>query len=106
MFDERDSADLEARIDAGRGWGSARMSWGYHVRASVKHHYLCMTAPKVACTTVKRTLHALEGLDTAHDDEDVHDQGVEFRLSTVPSVGSQSSSFRGLAAIRLRAQPI
>ncbi len=77
--------DLTHRIEASRSFPGVRLSWGYHVRVSARHRYLCMTVPKVACTTVKRTLHALEGLDTVHDDEDVHEQGVDLRMEHWPS---------------------
>lgn len=33
-------------------------------RCSLVHRYVCMTVPKVGCSTVRRTLHAFEGLGT------------------------------------------
>lgn len=75
----RARGDLEASIEASLEAHGA--SWGYHSRASTAHRYLCMTVPKVGCTTLKRTLHAFEGLSTASDWGEIHDQGAELRLS-------------------------
>jgi hypothetical protein len=40
-----------------------------------------MTTPKVACSTVKLALHALEGLPQAAQESDVHDMGQEMQLA-------------------------
>ncbi len=53
----------------------------YHSRASTRHKYLTVATPKVACTTIKRTLHALEGLPPPDPWWDVHDAAPELRLS-------------------------
>jgi hypothetical protein len=53
----------------------------YHSRASQRHNYLTVATPKVACTTIKRTLHALEGLPPADPWWAVHDAGEALRLS-------------------------
>ncbi|HVV38615.1 MAG TPA: sulfotransferase family protein [Acidimicrobiales bacterium] len=55
-------------------------TWDYHSRASLKHRYLTVATPKVGCTTIKRTLHALEGLPPADPWWAVHDEGEELRL--------------------------
>ena len=55
-------------------------TWDYHSRASLKHRYLTVATPKVGCTTIKRTLHALEGLPPADPWWAVHDEGVQLRL--------------------------
>lgn len=79
-----DSAEMEARIDAVRD-DRGRNSWTYHCRVSVDHRYVCMTVPKVASTTVKRALRELEGLPTAADDGELHQQGTFLALSTFSS---------------------
>jgi Sulfotransferase family len=65
---------LMARIEEARHREGFDISWGYHSRVSVEHRYVCMTVPKVACTTVKLTLHEFEGLPRAADWGMVHDQ--------------------------------
>ena len=55
-------------------------TWDYHSRASLKHRYLTVATPKVGCTTIKRTLHALEGLPPADPWWAVHDEGMQLRL--------------------------
>lgn len=72
---------LAARIDEARGRGGFDASWGYNSRVSIEHRYVCMTVPKVACTTVKLTLHEWEGLPPAADWGQVHDQDAP-RLSS------------------------
>lgn len=62
------------RIDAARDRLGFATSWGYHSRVSLEHRYVAMTVPKVACTTLKLTLHAFEGLPPADDWGQVHDQ--------------------------------
>jgi hypothetical protein len=79
-----DRAGLEAAIDASRERAGDN-SWTYHSRVSVAHRYVCMSVPKVACTTVKRTLHEFEGLSPAGDWGQVHDQGADLRLSSFAS---------------------
>jgi hypothetical protein len=58
-----------------------RTDWSasYNSRASRSRRFLCMTTPKVACSTVKRTLHVLEGLPLTPWWES-HDGGTEMRL--------------------------
>ena len=56
-------------------------TWDYHSRASLKHGYLTVATPKVGCTTVKRTLHAFEGLPPADPWWNVHDTGENLRLA-------------------------
>jgi hypothetical protein len=56
-------------------------TWTYHSRASMKHKYVTVATPKVGCTTIKRALHALEGLPPAEPWWAVHDAGDELRLS-------------------------
>ena len=56
-------------------------TWGYHSRASLRHNYLTVATPKVGCTTVKRTLHAFEGLPAADPWWHVHESGDELRLA-------------------------
>jgi hypothetical protein len=53
----------------------------YHSRASTKHRYLTVAVPKVGCTTMKRALHAFEGLAPADPWWAVHDAGESLRLS-------------------------
>jgi hypothetical protein len=72
---------LVGRIEARRGDDEFGQSWGYHSRVSVAHRYVCMTIPKVGCTTVKRTLHRFEGLAPLDDWGALHDQGEDLRLS-------------------------
>ena len=72
---------LTARIEEARHREGFDVSWGYHSRVSVEHRYVCMTVPKVACTTVKLTLHEFEGLPRAEDWGMVHDQDAP-RLSS------------------------
>lgn len=69
--------DLVKRIRA----VEADVSWGYHSRASVKHKYVTVTVPKVACSTIKRTLHVLEGLGRAERLAGEHEGGEGMRLS-------------------------
>jgi hypothetical protein len=59
--------------------------WTYHSRVSVVHRYLCIAVPKVASTTVKRTLHEFEGLPRAADSTELHSQGTDLALSTFSS---------------------
>lgn len=56
-------------------------TWTYHSRASARHSYLTVAVPKVGCTTLKRALHALEGLPPADPWWAVHDAGEQLRLS-------------------------
>ena len=56
-------------------------TWDYHSRASKRHKYLTVATPKVGCTTVKRTLHAFEGLPPADPWWAVHETGDELRLA-------------------------
>src|SRR5689334_5033842 len=56
-------------------------TWDYHSRASLQHRYVTVATPKVGCTTIKRTLHALEGLPPADPWWAVHDAGASMRLS-------------------------
>lgn len=58
-------------------------SWGYHSRVSIEHRYVCMTVPKVACTTVKRTLRAFEGLPEIADHGVLHENDEQPRLSSL-----------------------
>ncbi|MEY2418351.1 MAG: hypothetical protein QOG90_1031 [Actinomycetota bacterium] len=55
-------------------------TWDYHSRASLKHKYVTVATPKVGCTTIKRALHAWEGLPPADPWWDVHDRGEQLRL--------------------------
>ena len=70
-------SDLVKRIRA----VESDVSWGYHSRASVKHKYVTVTVPKVACSTIKRTLHVLEGLGPAERLALEHEGGEAMRLS-------------------------
>lgn len=51
-------------------------TWNYGSRVSTRWRYVCVTTPKVGCSTVKYALHALEGLPpiegwwTVHNDDD------------------------------------
>jgi hypothetical protein len=51
-------------------------SFYYHSRVSTDRRYLCMTIPKIACTTIKTTLHQFESgeppgpLGNIHEDEE------------------------------------
>jgi hypothetical protein len=56
-------------------------TWTYHSRASTRHKYLTVATPKVGCTTIKRTLHAFEGLPPAEPWWNVHETGDELRLA-------------------------
>jgi hypothetical protein len=57
------------------------ITWTYHSRASIKHKYLTVAVPKVACSTIKRTLHVFEGLGQAERLALEHGAGEEMRLS-------------------------
>jgi hypothetical protein len=57
------------------------ITWTYHSRASTKHKYLTVAVPKVACSTIKRTLHVFEGLGQAERLALEHGAGEEMRLS-------------------------
>jgi hypothetical protein len=63
----------------------SNISWTYHSRASTKFKYVTVTVPKVACSTMKRTLHALEGLGTAERLALEHQAGEGMRLSRFSS---------------------
>ena len=65
-------------------------TWDYHSRASLKHGYLTVATPKVGCTTIKRTLHALEGLPPADPWWAVHDEGVAMRLASFSARDQQT----------------
>ena len=56
-------------------------SWTYHSRVSERYRYITIATPKVGCTTIKRTLHELEGLPPAERLALVHDAGTGMRLS-------------------------
>jgi hypothetical protein len=47
-------------------------TWGYHSRVSPAHRYVCISIPKIACTTVKTVLRRLEGLP---ESPRIHDEG-------------------------------
>lgn len=55
----------------------------YFSRVSLAHRYLCLTVPKVGCTTVKRTLHEWEGIKVDESAE-VHTTGEELRAGAHP----------------------
>ena len=67
-------------IEARRDEPSFGQSWGYHSRVSIEHRYVYMAVPKVACTTVKRTLAELEGL-TPIERRNVHQDDRQLRLA-------------------------
>jgi hypothetical protein len=56
-------------------------TWSYHSRASTRHKFLTVATPKVGCTTIKRTLHAFEGLPPADPWWAVHETGDAMRLA-------------------------
>lgn len=53
-------------------------SFSFHSWVSVKHKYVCMTIPKVACSTVKATLHYMEGHPIPESLGDVHVKGTRL----------------------------
>ena len=58
-------------------------SFSYHSWVSVKHKYICMTVPKVACSTIKLLLNQLEGKPDPEDLGDIHDRGLHLSDFTV-----------------------
>lgn len=58
-------AELAAVVEAHRA--ATWSGWGYHARVSVPHRYVTIAVPKVACSTVKRTLHTFEGQSQYRD---------------------------------------
>lgn len=71
--------DLAARVRGAKD----TVSWYYHSRVSTRHKYVTVAVPKVACSTVKRTLHALEGIGPAERLALEHGAGEEMRLSRI-----------------------
>lgn len=57
------------------------VTWTYHSRFSSKHRYAAVAVPKVACSTIKRALHALEGIGPAERLALEHSAGEEMRFS-------------------------
>jgi hypothetical protein len=70
-------ASLIARIRAARDDDT----WRYHSRLSVRFRYVAVAVPKVGCTTIKRTLHELEGLPPEDREYYDHEGGQGMRLS-------------------------
>jgi hypothetical protein len=63
-------------------------SFRYHSWVSRQHRYICMTVPKVACTTVKMALHHLEGHTRNGDLEDIHNgkKGSRLKEFSIPEI--------------------
>jgi hypothetical protein len=82
-----DSAEL-ARLADEMVAEDINYSFSYHSWVSRKHNYLCMTVPKVACTTVKIALHHLEGHTREEDLEDIHDveKGSRMKAFSIPEI--------------------
>lgn len=64
--------ELAATIEARLAEESFSTTWSYHSRVSTARRYVCVSVPKVGCTTVKRTLRALEELPACDDWGDLH----------------------------------
>lgn len=69
--------DLVARVRA----AASDDVWHYHSRVSTQHRYIAVAVPKVACTTIKRTLHELEGLPRTERLVFDHEAGEQMRLA-------------------------
>jgi hypothetical protein len=95
--------DLAATIEAHRDDPSFGQSWGYHSRVSIDRRYVYMAVPKVACTTVKRTLLDLEGLGPM-DSGTVHQDDRQLRLArldpTQATTALQSDDWMRFAFVR------
>lgn len=68
--------DLVARRRAIDEYGT----WSYHSRVSTLHRYICVAIPKIACTTTKTVLRALDGLPPS---EHIHDEGPRLADFTI-----------------------
>lgn len=68
-------ADLAARIESLRHTDD-HQSFGYHSLVSVSRRYLCLTVPKVACTTIKMLLHRLDAVRTPPPE--IHNLGARL----------------------------
>ncbi len=76
------NSDLRAQVRR-RLASDAYRTWGYHSRVSRSHRYVCVSIPKIACTTVKTVLRRLDGLP---DSPQIHDEGArlgDFELDEV-----------------------
>jgi len=69
--------DLRTLIDAERQC-DPNGSLSYHSRVSPAHRYVCMTIPKIACSTIKVALDQFEGLPVPEHLGLVHDQGLRL----------------------------
>lgn len=76
------TGELAERIDAERVTNGAN-SWTYHSRLSMDRRYLCMTVPKVACTTVKRVLLEFEQRPVPADWGQIHNEALDATLASV-----------------------
>ncbi|MEY2468230.1 MAG: dermatan 4-sulfotransferase 1 [Actinomycetota bacterium] len=73
--------ETDAGLDAKLAVAEKTTTWIHHSRASLQWKYLCVATPKVACSTVKRTLHELEGMPPAPTIGHDHVRGHEIRLA-------------------------
>lgn len=80
--------ELQAAIEARNTDEEFSQSWGYHSRVSVTHRYVCMTIPKVGCTTIKRTLRAWEDLPALDDWGALHENEEHPRLAHFSSAAT------------------
>lgn len=62
------------------------LSWSYQSWASSERHYIYMSIPKVACTSIKSMLHRLAGGELPAFLGDVHDLGTSLTEFTTPDV--------------------
>ncbi|NKB72319.1 MAG: hypothetical protein GKR89_35020 [Candidatus Latescibacteria bacterium] len=61
-------------------------SFSYHSWVAPKHKFICMTVPKIACSTVKVALHQLNGHPEPADLGDIHLEGrrlAEFDTAAI-----------------------
>ena len=77
-----DTGALAAKIAEARET-DLHQSFSYHSWVSVEHKYVCMTVPKVACSTIKLLLNQLGGKPDPEDLGDIHDRGLHLSDFTV-----------------------
>jgi hypothetical protein len=73
----RTRQELAAIVEATRS-DDLHQSLTYHSWVSRDHKYVCMTIPKVACSTVKFVLQRLAGHDDPEFLANIHDQGLHL----------------------------
>ncbi len=76
---EEDIKQLSSMIEARRK-NDTNSSFFYHAWVVPEYKCLCMTIPKVACTTVKTVLYHLAGNPVPTDGSDIHDHDIGMFL--------------------------